>query len=140
MARAESDNNDFGFLNDYYNVNVGRRLENFRDRDVSLSYSDSPEYGDLELLLDVCRERGATPLILSVPLHGQWSDFTGFGRGARAEYYGKVNELLAGRGALFRDMSAFEYEPYFLCDAMHLGWIGWLKANEYISEYYRLGR
>ncbi|MBQ8338212.1 MAG: hypothetical protein IJY33_03625, partial [Oscillospiraceae bacterium] len=32
--------------------------------------------------------------------------------------------------------SGYEYEEYFLCDTMHLGWKGWLKVNEEIDKFY----
>lgn len=136
LAEEESGNNEFGFLNDYYAVNVNRKLETFRGRDAALSYENSPEYGDLALLLDVCEAKGISPLVVSVPLHGQWSDFTGFSREERAKYYRKVHALARQYGVTLCDFSAKEYEPYFLCDVMHLGWMGWLETNERIVKFY----
>jgi len=139
LGEAESGGNDFRFLNDYYNVNVKRKLETFRDRDAKLSYEASVEYGDLELLLDVCKARGIAPLVVSVPLHGAWSDYTGFTQRAREQYYQKVNGLVSRYGAQLCDFTGKEYEPYFLCDVMHLGWIGWLETNERIAAFYHDG-
>ena len=136
LAEKESDSNTFGFLNDYYKVNIGTKLEDFKDKDVELSYENSVEYDDLQLLLDICKGKGIKPLIISMPLHGQWSDYTGFSQPERARYYGKVNALIGQYDVELYDLSDKEYEPYFLCDVMHLGWIGWLDANERISEFY----
>ena len=33
------------------------------------------------------------------------------------------------------DLTAQEYEPYFLCDTMHLGWKGWLEVDRAIAAF-----
>jgi len=139
LAERESGSNDFQFLNDYYAVNVNRKLETFKNRDAGLSYENSIEYDDLGLLLDICRARGITPLVVSVPLHGKWSDYTGLSRQEREKYYDKVSALVRRYDAQLCDFSDKEYEPYFLCDVMHLGWIGWLETNERIVAFYNDG-
>jgi D-alanine transfer protein len=35
------------------------------------------------------------------------------------------------------DLTGYEYEEYFLCDIMHLGWKGWLEVDKAIEQYYR---
>jgi D-alanine transfer protein len=136
LAPDETDNNEFGFLNDYYNVNIKRKLGALQNTDAALSYSESPEYGDLELLLKICAEKGLRPLLISTPMHGQWSDYTGFGMARRREYYDKVRQLAQRYDVLFADFTGEEYTPYFMCDAIHLGYIGWLEVDERISEFY----
>jgi len=136
QAPTETDNNEFQFLNDYYNVNIKRKLQTFKDADVDLSYMVSPEYEDFKLLLDVCKSRGIRPLIISTPLNGPWCDYTGFDKQERDAYYAKVKELAAQYNVEFYDLSSYEYEPYFMCDAIHIGWIGWLMVDERITEFY----
>ena len=135
-ARAQSGNNAFGMEEGYYTTYIGARLERYRDRDAGLSYTESPEYGDLELLFRVCREKGIEPLFVHVPLHGRWSDYTGFSPERREEYYGKVRQIAAGYGIRTLDLTGWEYEEYFLCDTMHLGWKGWLAVDRALIEYY----
>lgn len=139
LAAKESDSNEFRLLNDYYAVHVKRKLETFANKDAGLSYADSVEYGDLELLLDICKTKGISPLVISVPLHGPWSDYTGFPRQEREKYYTKVNALVRRYDAQLCDFTDKEYEPYFLCDVMHLGWIGWLDTNERTVAFYNAG-
>lgn len=140
IAKNETTNNDFGMRNDDYKKNVGKHLERYKDKDKNLSYTNSVEYSDLQLLLDICVERGIKPLFVSVPLHGDWSDYTGFTKERRESYYNKVEGVVApycvDYGFEFLDLSDYEYEKYFLCDTMHLGWKGWLKVNEEIDAYY----
>jgi len=75
-------------------------------------------------------------MFVSVPLHGEWSDHTGFTKERRQSYYDKVENIVSEYDVDFVDLSEYEYEKYFLCDTMHLGWKGWLKVNEEINEFY----
>ncbi len=139
-AKKESSSNEFGMRDSDYKKNVGNKLSKFENKDKDLSYENSIEYDDLQLLLDICVEKGIRPLFVSVPLHGQWSDFTGFTKEKRESYYNKVESYVRPYcekyNFEFLDLSVYEYEKYFLCDTMHLGWKGWLRVNEKIDEYY----
>ena len=136
QAPSETGNNAFQFMNDYYNVNIRRKLPALKDSGAGLSYEFSPEYDDLELLLKVCKLRDIRPLIISTPLNGPWSDYIGLDKDMRAAYYAKVNRLVSQYDAELCDLSSYEYEPYFMCDAIHIGWIGWLITDERIVGFY----
>ncbi len=137
VAKKETTNNDFGMRDSDYKKNVGNKLSRFENRDKNLSYTESIEYDDLRLLLDICEHKGIEPLFVSVPLHGSWSDYTGFTKDRRQEYYTKVKSVVSEYDAQFLDLSGYEYDEYFLCDTMHLGWKGWLKVNEEIDRFYK---
>ncbi len=137
IAKTQTDNNDFGMRNDDWKKNVGKHLKRFENRDKDLSYDNSVEYDDLRLLLDICELKGIKPMFVSVPLHGKWSDYTGFTKERRQSYYEKVESIVSEYDAEFVDLSEYEYEEYFLCDTMHLGWKGWLKVNEEIDSFYK---
>lgn len=139
-AEAEAvrmtDNNEFGILNDYYTTYVGRKLAQQKDKDAALSYSVSKEYADLKVLLDLCVLKGIEPLFVHVPLHGAWSDYTGFTAERRTEYYRNVNQVLQGYEQVqVLDLTGYEYEPYFMSDVMHLGWKGWLAFDQAIDRF-----
>ena len=34
------------------------------------------------------------------------------------------------------DLTGYEYESYFLCDTMHLGWKGWLAVDRAMVEFW----
>ncbi|MGI6040308.1 MAG: D-alanyl-lipoteichoic acid biosynthesis protein DltD [Eubacteriales bacterium] len=137
-AERLTDNNDFGMLNDYYTTYIGRKLEQQKDKDSNLSYSVSKEYGDLKVLLDICKLKGIEPLFVHVPLHGDWSDHTGFDKERREEYYQNVRDIVSQYdNVTMVDLTGYEYEEYFLCDIMHLGWKGWLEVDKAIEQYYR---
>lgn len=138
-AARMSDNNDFGMLNDYYTTNIGSRLSRFQNRDKELDYNESQEYEDLRMLFEVCLQKGIQPLFIHVPLHGQWSDYTGFTAQLRQQYYENVRKIAEAYAVQMVDLTAYEYEPYFLCDVMHLGWKGWLAVDQALIDYYHEG-
>ena len=135
-ARTMSGNNEFGFLNDYFSVNVGSHLHRFEGRDRHLDYSVSEEYDDLRLLFEVVNQKGLDPLFVHIPFHGQWSDFTGLEADARRVYYDRVREIAEAYGIRFLDLTGYEYEEFFLCDIVHLGWKGWLRVAGALVEFY----
>jgi D-alanine transfer protein len=135
-AEEASSNNEFGMLNGYYTTHIGTRLERMANRDADLSYAESEEYGDLRLLFRVCQLKGIEPLFIHVPMHGPWSDYTGFTKERRQAYYGNVRAIAVEFGVEVLDLTGYEYEEYFLCDVMHLGWKGWQAVGDALIEYY----
>ena len=140
MAQAAEmvTNNDFTMQDSYYSTYIGARLDQMEGKDSDVSYSTSPEYDDLRCLLDLCKLWDLEVLFVHVPMHGAWNDYTGFDADRRAEYYDAVRGIVeAYDNVTLLDLTASEYEPYFLCDTMHLGWKGWLAVDEAIVEFYQ---
>ena len=105
-----------------------------------MSYADSPEYDDLRCLLQLCRVKELDVLFVHVPMNGSWSDFTGFTAEKRAVYYENVREIVSEfDNVQLLDLTQMEYEPYFLCDTMHLGWKGWLEVDRAMVQFYHEG-
>lgn len=137
QAAQMSTNNEFGIQDSYYNTYIGKKLAQQAGKDAGLSYAQSPEYDDLRCLLSLCREKGMQVLFVHVPMHGAWFDYTGFNAQSRAVYYRQVREIVGEYdNVTLLDLTDYEYEPYFLCDTMHLGWKGWLEVDRAITEFY----
>ena len=137
QAQQMATNNDFFMLDGYYSTYVGRKLSQFEGRDADLSYAVSPEYDDLRCLLELCRVKELDVLFVHVPMHGSWNDYTGFTAEKRAAYYEAVREIVTQYdNVTLLDLTPMEYEPYFLCDTMHLGWKGWLEVDRAIVQFY----
>lgn len=79
------------------------------------------------------RKSGA---LFHVPLHGTWSDYTGFTEDRRSQYYENVRAIAMEYGIEMLDLTGYEYEPYFMCDTMHLGWKGWLAVDRALIDFY----
>ncbi len=130
-------NNEYYIYDAYYDTYVRDALEQRKGSQAKDSYMDSPEYGDLRLFLDVCRELGIEPLIVSIPVNGTWYDWTGFPKEDREGYYQKIRDICEEYQVSLADFSGKEYEPYFLKDVMHLGWKGWVYVDEAVYQFYQ---
>ena len=129
-------NNDFTMQDSYYATYIGARLEQQAGQDADLRYDESPEYDDLRCLLELCRLRDLEVLFVHVPMHGSWYDYTGFPADRRAVYYENVRQIVGQYDNVeLLDLTGQEYEPYFLCDTMHLGWKGWLAVDRAIVDF-----
>ena len=130
--------NDFYVEDDYYNTYIGRRLSRQAGKDAAVSYDVTPEYDDLRCLFQICRAKQMQILFIHVPLHGTWSDYTGLSAERRQTYYENVRQIAAEYdNVTLLDLTGYEYEPYFLCDTMHLGWKGWLTVDKAIAEFWQ---
>lgn len=135
QAMQMATNNEYGMQDSYYTTYIGRKLEQQAGKDAEVSYDQSPEYGDLECLLELCERKGLEVLFVHVPMHGSWNDYTGFAADRRAAYYENVRQIVAQYDVELLDLTGWEYEPYFLCDTMHLGWKGWLEVDRAIAAF-----
>ncbi len=131
-AKSASTNNDFYVEDEYYKEHIEDKLEQFKNMETDLSYTESPEYEDLKLFLACAKEQGIEVHLVSIPLSGHWADHTGFPADNRAEYYEKIRNLAESEGVRLLDLSTYEYEPYFLKDIMHLGEVGWVQIDREI--------
>lgn len=139
-AKAQSTNNDFFMLDSYYQTYVGHRLSQMEGRDKDVSYDVSPEYDDLRCLFDICKAKHIEALFVHVPVNGTWSDHTGLTRERRQTYYENVREIAAQYdNVTLLDLTAEENTPYFLCDTMHLGWLGWLAVDRAMEAFWNEG-
>ena len=137
QAEEQTSGNEFGMEDGYYNTYIGRRLSQQAGKDAAVSYDVSPEYGDLRCLFEICKAKQMQILFVHVPMHGAWSDYTGFSAERRQTYYENVRRIAAEyENVTLLDLTGYEYEPYFLCDTMHLGWKGWLAVDKAIAEFW----
>lgn len=130
-------NNEYYIYDEYYDTYVRAVLEERKDSQVDSSYLVSPEYDDFRLFLDVCKETGIEPLVVSIPVNGYWYDWIGFSKEERQAYYQKIRGICDEYGVQMADFSDKEYEPYFLKDIMHLGWKGWVYLDEAVYKFYQ---
>lgn len=137
QAEEMSAGNEYGMEDGYYNTYIGRRLAQQAGKDAAVSYDVSPEYDDLRCLFEICKAKQMQLLFVHVPMHGAWSDYTGFSAERRQTYYENVRRIAAEyENVTLLDLTGYEYEPYFLCDTMHLGWKGWLAVDKAIAEFW----
>lgn len=129
--------NPFAIDDAIFNAHYRDNLQQYKDSAKGLSYANSPEYGDLQLLLDVLKESKAKALFISVPVDGYWYDYINVSKQGREIYYKKVKNEIEKAGFPVADYSKFEYDKSFLTDSEHLGWGGWAYIDEAIYQYWK---
>lgn len=134
-AKASCTNNNFGIYNSYYDTYIAPEKDKFINSAVNHTFTVSKEYDDLKLFLNVCKELGIDPLLISVPVNGMWYDYTGFPQEERNAYYQNIRKIADEYQVKLADFSGHEYDMYFLHDIMHLGWKGWTYIDQSIYEY-----
>ena len=140
-ATAEGDaasSNEFNVYDEYFMKYMEPTLSSLEGSAAGADYSlDSPEWGDLQLFLDVAKAHDIEVLLVSVPMNGLWYDYIGYDAATRAKYYDRVRALAEENGVELADFAEKEYEPYFLADIMHLGWKGWLDVTRSVVDFNR---
>lgn len=139
QAAADSNaatNNEFRVEDDYYRTNIAPDKAGKAGMLAGVDYGgESPEYGDLDLFLQVAKDLRIDVMLVSVPMNGPWYDYVGYPKERRAAYYAKVRSVAATNAVRLADFADQEYTPGFLYDIMHLGWKGWLDVTKASLEF-----
>lgn len=105
----------------------------------------SNEWTDLELLLRVMTEIHARPLLLSMPMDGQFYDEAGISRWVRECYYQKMRVLARQYNFALAEFEQHDEDPIFLnrraarmrhIAAPHLTAKGWMFYDRVLDHFY----
>jgi D-alanine transfer protein len=95
------------------------------------------EWIDFELLLRGLNEIGARPLLLSIPIDGQYFDSFGVGRPFRDLYYKRIRSLARSHDVPLVDFEGHDLDQDFLAGHHdHLTDKGWLYFDKVIDDFY----
>jgi D-alanine transfer protein len=141
LYRAQSDNNELGLDNKRWDSVFGRELArqtNSRsDEEFLRTLRENQEWTDLELLLRILAEKGARPLLLSMPLHGGWFDQCGVTYAARRAYYEKLREVGARHHVPVVDFADHDADRSFCFDCRgHLSPGGWVRYDRVFDGFF----
>lgn len=134
-GKNSTTNNSFGMDNTFYQDNLATKLQEKKDTDKSYKLSSSPEYEDLNLLIEVLKEKGAKPLFVIIPMNGRWYDYTGLDKSEREQCYTKLRTQVQESGYPLADFTSHEYEDYYLKDPWHLAWKGWVDVDQRLYDF-----
>jgi D-alanine transfer protein len=113
-------------------ITPGRRDAEFRN-----SLDVSPGWTDLELLLRTLASVHARPLLLSMPIAGDFYDRTGVSRSARENYYVKLRALVQRHHFALVDFEEHDEDPAFLYrHQSHLTAKGWIYYNRALDDFF----
>jgi D-alanine transfer protein len=95
------------------------------------------EWIDFELLLRGLNELGARPLLLSIPIDGQYFDQFGVGRSYRDLYYNRIRRLAQTYQMPLVTFEGHDLDEDFLAGHHdHLTDKGWLYFDKAIDDFY----
>ena len=134
-AKERTNNNDYQIDNSYYDKYIRAKYDQLKNISKNTKYDDSKEYEDLDILLSIVKDLNLNIKFAILPAHGKWSDYTGIGSEKRQVAYNKLKEIAKKNNIEVMDYSSKEYEDYYMYDAMHLGWRGWI---DFERDLYKL--
>jgi len=129
-------NNDLFVYDDYYTTYLRDDFEEKRGMYDNTPLMESGEWDDLDFFLGVCKDLGIKPYIVAMSANGRYYDHVGFDKGERDELYDRIAYISKQNGVDCLMIKDKEYEPYFYCDVMHLGWKGWPYVIENIIDHF----
>lgn len=120
----------------YYREYILKKERYFKDFYSYVKVTDSKEYADFKIFLDVCKDLGVKPTIVVVPGLPLFYDYTGMKKSEREAYYNKVKNIIKPYGFNIIDLSDKENTRYYLRDIMHIGTLGWVDLCQRINNIY----
>ena len=135
-AKRMSTNNDWGAEDHFWSEQLEPALKGLEGARASETYTQTPEYTDLDCFLQVCDACDVEPLIVISPSMGPYYDYIGISRETREAAYQRIRDVVASHErAQLADFSDREYEQYFLFDIVHFGWTGWIDVEQAVYEF-----
>ena len=134
-AKSRTNNNEYQIDNTYYDKYIRAKYNQLKNISKNTKYDDSKEYEDLDILLSIVKDLKLNIKFAILPAHGKWSDYTGINSEKRQVAYNKLKEIAKKNNIEVMDYSSKEYEDYYMYDAMHLGWRGWI---DFERDLYKL--
>jgi len=108
-----------------------------RDAAFKNGINTSPAWIDLELLLRGLASAHAQPLILSMPVPGDFYEHAGVSRSARNDYYTKLRALVERYHFPVVEFEAHDEDPAFLIrHASHLTAKGWVYYDRALDDFF----
>ncbi len=149
-ARQGSDNNRFGFANDFWETSWRQLVKQPDGQPPKQQFpaligllnwlprvEQVMEWTDLDLLLRGLKEFGARPLILSAPICGLYCDYWGIPYQAREAYYQELRQVAKMYDTPVIVFRTHDRDKYFVKDpTSHLSSKGWVYYCKVLDSFY----
>ena len=140
IARKEGEenttNNDLGMENHFYNTQLKKDLKEWEGSQKNFNFLKSPEYNDLQLVLDQFAKSKVNVIFVFQPVNKKWMDYTGLSEEMYQHTVEKIRYQLESQGFTnIADFSKDGDEPYFVKDTIHIGWLGWLAFDKVVNPF-----
>ena len=142
IARKEGEenttNNDLGVDNHFYNNQLKKDFKKWEGSQKNFNFLKSPEYNDLQLVLDQFAKSKVNVIFVFQPVNKKWMDYTGLSEEMYQHTVEKIRYQLESQGFTnIADFSKNGDEPYFVKDTIHIGWLGWLAFDKVVNPFLR---
>ena len=140
IARKEGEenttNNDLGVDNHFYNTKLKKDWKKWEGSQKNFNFLKSPEYNDLQLVLDQFAKSKVNVIFVFQPVNKKWMDYTGLSEEMYQHTVEKIRYQLESQGFTnIADFSKNGDEPYFVKDTIHIGWLGWLAFDKVVNPF-----
>ncbi|MBO1199390.1 D-alanyl-lipoteichoic acid biosynthesis protein DltD [Staphylococcus simiae] len=132
IGKDNTKTNKFDIRDPYWKLIKENKRKINRDYEFNVN---SPEFQDLELLVQTMKEAGADVQYVSIPSNGVWYDHIGINKERRNAVYKKIHSTVVDNGGKIYDMTDKDYEKYVISDAVHIGWKGWVYLDQQIAKH-----
>lgn len=135
----DTTNNRFSIRNGFYTKRVKPHLKQLKGAQRKFNYTASPEYGDLQVVLNQFKNTNSNVLFVIPPVNAKWERFTGLDMKMYYRTVDKIKFQLREQGFThILDLSHDGSKSGFMEDTIHIGWAGWVKfdraSNQFISN------
>ena len=135
-----SEGNSFHMDNRLYKKNIEPSLKKEKNSSTARRFwKDSPEYGDLEIFLQVCREQDIDVELILLPVSGWWYDYTGFTADKRKPLPAQIKAVADKYDTPLYSFFDRDYTEGWLEDAVHPAGKGWVEINEEAYRFFTEG-
>lgn len=135
-AQRNTTNNDLGIDNKFYKHRLRKRIKKLKGTQKRFSYTKSPEYNDLQLVLNQFAKSKTNPIFVIPPVNVKWTAYTGLSQEKYQQAVKKIRYQLESQG--FKNIADFSNDggkPYFMQDTIHMGWLGWLAFDKAVNPF-----
>jgi D-alanine transfer protein len=141
QQKTLANNNPFGIENTTWLQEYHQVLEVSQpgsgDQQYITRINRSEEWGDLAILLEILKELGAQPLILSRPINGTLSTASGISEKGRNAFYTKLQSLVGVYNMPLVDFQQYTNDPFFSIDgSSHPSRKGWAVVDKTLDAFY----
>ncbi|MBC2279138.1 D-alanyl-lipoteichoic acid biosynthesis protein DltD [Listeria welshimeri] len=135
IGEKSTQGNPFNVKGHYYEKKIKPVQEKMKNTRQSLRYDKSPEYGDLQLLMDAFKKAGADVIFINPPINGKWIDYIGMNKQGLKNYYAKTKKQIESQGFKYFSLEQYQNDPYYLEDTIHLSWRGWVQIDKVLADF-----
>ncbi|MDD6893890.1 MAG: D-alanyl-lipoteichoic acid biosynthesis protein DltD, partial [Lactobacillus sp.] len=100
------------------------------------SYLKSPEYADLEVVLNQFKKTNTNVVFMITPVNAKWEKMTGLPMSMYYQTADKIKYQLRSQG--FNNIVDYSHDggkPGFMEDTIHIGWAGWVNFDHRIAPF-----